>query len=150
MQVSKVEPYLFFEGRCAEAVEFYRRVLGAEVVMKLQYKDAPPMPEGAEGCGEGMPKPPLDAVMHCALRIGETTILCSDGMASGKPSFGGFSLSVVARDNAHAAQLFDALGSGGQVLQPLQETFFADRFGMVHDQFGLGWMILAGQKHVGA
>ena len=140
-------PYLFFEGRCEQAVEFYRKALGAQVQMLMRYKDAPPMPEGAaEGCPGGKP-PPADAVMHCSLNIGETTIMCSDGMASGKPNFAGFSLSITARDKAHAAQLFDALATGGQVQQPLQETFFAERFGMLTDPFGVGWMIISGQKN---
>jgi PhnB protein len=142
----QIQPYLFFEGRCAQALEFYRQALGAEVLMLMHYKDAPPPPPGADSnCPPGATPPP-DAVMHAALRIGESTIMASDGMTSGKPNFGGFSLSIAARDNAHAAQLFDALAAGGQVGQPLQETFFAERFGMVTDRFGVGWMVLSGQK----
>lgn len=132
----QVQPYLFFDGRCEEAVEFYRKVLGAEVTMLMRFKDSPePMPGKT---------PPGDKVMHASFRIGETTVMASDGQCSGggSASFQGFSLSLTALNEAEAERLFAALADGGQVQQPLIKTFFASRFGMVADRFGVAWMIV--------
>jgi PhnB protein len=132
----QVEPYLFFDGRCEEAVEFYRRALGAEVTMMMRFKDSPePPPPGSVPLGSD------NKVLHAALRIGGTTIMCSDGEAQGKPKFEGFSLSLTVADEAEAERLFTALADGGQVRMPLTKTFFSPRFGMVADRFGVGWMI---------
>jgi PhnB protein len=130
----QVQPYLFFDGRAEEAIEFYRRTLGAEVQMLMRFKDAPEpghTPAGAE-----------NKVMHSSLRIGDATIMASDGRCQGKPSFQGFSLSLSAPDVAGAERLFNALADGGQVQQPLVETFFSPRFGMVADRFGVSWMVV--------
>jgi len=139
-----VQPYLFLEGRAQEAVEFYQRKIGAEVVALMRYADAPPPPAGQqapEGCAQQMPAP--DKVMHGELRIGTSTILFSDGMASGNPKFEGFSLTIATDTDADAARLFDALAAeGGQVRMPLGPTFFASSFGMLADKFGVGWMII--------
>lgn len=139
-----VQPYLFLEGRADEAVEFYKKKIGAEVPVLMRYKDAPPPPAGQqppEGCAQQMPAP--DKVMHGEMRIGTTTIMFSDGMASGSPKFEGFSLTITADTDADAARLFDALGGdGGQVRMPLAPTFFASSFGMLADKFGVGWMII--------
>ena len=132
-----VQPYLFFDGRCEEAVEFYRRALGAEVTMLMRFKDSPDpdmCPENSRVSG--------DKVMHMSLRIGETTLLASDGRCLGQPNFQGFSLSLTAPDDAEAERLFAALGEGGQVQMPMTKTFFASRFGMVADRFGVSWMVL--------
>jgi PhnB protein len=133
----QVQPYLFFNGRCEEAAEFYRRAIGAEVVTQMRFSDSPePQPPGAVPAGaEGK-------IMHMSLRIGETTVMASDGRCLGEPNFQGFSLSITAADDAQAEHLFAALGEGGQVQMPLSKTFFASRFGMVADRFGLGWMII--------
>lgn len=136
----QVQPYLFFDGRCEEAAEFYCRSLGAEVTMLMRYKDSrqPPdpgtMPEGSD-----------DMVMHMSLRIGDTVVLASDGHCQGKPSFQGFSLSLTADDDAAAERLFTALADGGQIQMPMAETFFASRFGMVADRFGVAWMVYVPQ-----
>ena len=131
-----IEPYLFFEGRCEEAVEFYRKALGAEVTMLMRYKDSPePPPPGK------LPTGSENKVMHASLRIGETTVMASDGLAQGRPSFEGFSLSITVPDEARADKLFAALADGGQVQMPLAKTFWSPRFGMVKDRFGVGWMI---------
>jgi PhnB protein len=131
-----IEPYLFFEGRCEEAVEYYRKALGAEVMMLLRYKDSPePPPPGK------LPAGSENKVMHASLRIGETTVMASDGLAQGRPSFEGFSLSITVPDEARADKLFAALADGGQVQMPLAKTFWSARFGMVKDRFGVGWMI---------
>jgi len=132
----QVQPYLFFEGRCEEALEFYRRALGAEVTMLMRFKDSPePHEPGMVPPGAG------DKVMHASFRIGDTEVMASDGQCAGRPSFQGFALSVTARDGAEAERRFAALADGGQVQMALTKTFFAARFGMVADRFGVSWMI---------
>ena len=133
-----VEPYLFFEGRTEEALEFYRQKLGAKVEAVLRYKENP----------EPKYNPPNseNKVMHALFSIGDTKVMASDGNCTGKPSFQGFALTINAKDAAEAKQRFDALADGGQVQMPLAETFFAKSFGMVADRFGMGWMIIAGPK----
>ena len=137
-----IQPYLFFEGRTEEALEFYRKALGAQVQMMMRYREAP---EGNAKCPDGS-APPGEKIMHSAFTIGESMLMASDGFCSGKPQFGGFSLSYPAKDEADAKKRFDALAAGGKVSQPLTETFFAKSFGMVTDKFGVGWMVIAGQK----
>ena len=130
----QVQPYLFFEGRCEEAIEYYRKALGAKVEMLMHYNDNPePMPGKS---------PPGDKVMHASFRIGDTTVMGSDGNCMGKPSFQGFSLSLTARDEAEAKRLFAALSDGGKVQMPLGKTFFSPAFGMVADRFGVAWMVV--------
>ena len=132
-----VQPYLFFDGRCEEAVEFYRRTLGAEVTMLMRFKDSPePHPPGM------LPPGAENKVMHTSLRIGDTTVMASDGQCLGRPSFQGFSLSLTVPSEADAERLFGSLADGGQVQMPLAKTFFSSRFGMVADRFGVLWMIL--------
>jgi PhnB protein len=133
----QVQPYLFFDGRCEEALEFYRGALGAEVTMLLRMKDSPePHEPGMLPPGAG------DKVMHTSFRIGDTTLMASDGRCLGKPSFQGFSLSLSVPNEAEAERLFTALADGGQVQMPLAKTFFSPRFGMVADRFGVSWMII--------
>lgn len=133
----KVEPYLFFDGRCEEALEFYRRTLGAEVTMLMRFKDSPEphqpgmVPPGAE-----------NKVMHANFRVGESTLMASDGRSQGKPSFQGFGLSISVPNESEATRVFDALGEGGQVQMALTKTFFSTKFGMVADKFGVCWMVI--------
>lgn len=132
-----IQPYLFFDGRCEEAIEFYRKTLGAEVTMLMRYKDSPePQQPGT------MPPGSEEKVMHANLRIGDATLMASDGRCLGQPSFQGFALSLNAPDDAEAERLFAALGDGGQVQMPMSKTFFSSRFGMVADRFGVGWMVI--------
>ncbi|MDX9863069.1 MAG: VOC family protein [Rhodospirillales bacterium] len=131
----QVQPYLFFNGRCAEAIEFYRKALGAEVEMLMRFKESP------DGCPPKMGDVDPESVMHASLRIGEAVIMASDGCASEPMSFKGFSLSLTAVDEAEADRLFTVLADGGEVQMPLGQTFFSPRFGMVADRFGVGWMI---------
>jgi PhnB protein len=136
----QVESYLNFDGRCEEALEFYRRALGAEVTMLMRYKDSP------EPCAPGMIPPGAEnKVMHASFRIGNTSVMASDSHCQGKPNFHGFSLSIMVKSEDEAQRLFTALGDGGQVHMPLTKTFFSPSFGMVGDRFGLCWMILVGQ-----
>jgi PhnB protein len=137
----QVQPYLFFDGRCEEAIAFYREALGAQVLMLMHYSDAPP--SDAANCPGGA-MPPADKVMHASLQIGQTQVMCSDGFASGRPEFKGVSLSIGADNDAQARRLFDALADGGQVQQPLGPSFFASSFGMLTDRFGVAWMVVAG------
>jgi PhnB protein len=133
----KVEPYLFFDGRCDEAIEFYRRTLGAEVLFHMRFSESPdPPPPGM------IPPGWENKVMHANLRIGDTDVMASDGRGPGKPSFHGFSLSLSAANDAEAERLFAALAEGGQVQMPIGKTFFSSRFGMVTDRFGVPWMVV--------
>ena len=132
----QVQSYLFFDGRCEEALQFYSKHLGAKVEMLMRNKESPqPPPPGMNAPGE--------KVMHAAFRIGDTQLLASDGYCTGKPRFEGFSLALTARDDAEAKRLFNALADGGKVNMPLAPTFFASSFGMVADRFGVGWMVMA-------
>ena len=133
----RVEPYLNFDGRCEEAIQFYKTAVGAEVTMLMRFKDSP------EPAQPGMHPPGSDnKVMHASLRIGETTVMASDGHCQGHPSFQGFSLSITVPSEAEADRAFGALAEGGKVSMPLGKTFFSPRFGMVTDRFGVGWMVI--------
>ena len=131
-----VTPYLFFDGRCEEALDFYKKALGAEVGMVMRFKECPDTPPA--DCV------PADnnKIMHSAFQIGGTVVMASDGMAKGNPKFDGFALSVNARDETEADREFEALAQGGQIQMPLGKTFFAKRFGMVADKFGVNWMVI--------
>jgi PhnB protein len=134
----QVQPYLQFDGRCDEALDFYRRALGAEIDMLMRFKDHP------QGAQPGMVPPGAEEkVMHASLRIGDTVVLASDGRCQGKPSFQGFALALPVTSDAEAERIFAALGDGGRVQMPMAKTFFASRFGMVADRFGVSWMVLA-------
>lgn len=128
-----VQPYLFFDGKCEEAIAFYREALGAEVAMLMRWKD---MPDPAAA-------PPGDPekIMHARLQIGGTTVLASDGSCQGRPSFAGFALCLTPANEAEAGRAFNALAQGGQVQMPLAKTFFSPSFGMVADRFGVSWMV---------
>ncbi len=132
-----LQPYLFFDGRCEEALDFYRRTLGAEQVMLLRFKDSPDQSMVQAGTG--------DKIMHAQFRVGDSTVMASDGRCQGQPNFAGFALSLTVPDKAAAEQKFNALAEGGQVQMPLTETFFSPSFGMVVDRFGVSWMIYVEQ-----
>ena len=132
----QVQVHLFFAGRCEEALEFYKKTLGAEVMMLMRFKDSP------EPAQPGMlPSGSEDKVMHACLRIGDTIAMASDGRCEGAPSFRGFSLSLTVADEAEAERVFAVLAEGGQVQMPLSKTFWSPRFGMLSDRFGVGWMV---------
>ena len=130
----KVEPYLMFEGRTEEALQFYQQKLGAKIEAIIRFKENP----------EPKYNPPNsdEKVMHSLFRIGDAQVMASDGGCTGKSGFGGFALTLNAAEAAEAKQRFEALAEGGQVQMPLGETFFAERFGMVADRFGVAWMVV--------
>jgi PhnB protein len=130
----QVQPYLFFDGRCDHALEFYKKAVGADVKMLMRWKDSP----DPSMCTPGN----ADKVMHAQFQVGETTIMTSDGRNTGTPKFEGFALTIAARTEAEADNLFGALSDGGQVTMPMAKTFFSPRFGMLADKFGVNWMIL--------
>jgi PhnB protein len=138
----RIEPYLFFNGRCEEALKYYGQTLGAEVQMMMRYKENPSPEHNPPGSS--------DKVMHACVTIGDSIVMASDGMTlDGKPGFQGFSLTYNAKDEADAKRRFDSLARDGQVQMPYGETFFAKAFGAVQDKFGLSWMVIAGPKEPG-
>src|SRR5437762_8368266 len=132
----QLTPYLFFDGRCEEALEFYKKALGAKVTMLMRNKESPqpPPPEHARPGTE-------DKVMHCEVQIGDVSFMASDGFASGNPTFKGFSLSLTYTDAKKLDQAFAALGEKGKIDMPLGQTFWSPRFGMLTDRFGVQWML---------
>jgi len=132
-----LEPYLSFDGRAEEAIEFYKSAVGAEVQMLMRMKDSPePPPPGM------VPPGAENKVMHASLRIGGSTVMIADGRCQGKPNFHGFCLSLSVPNEAQADKAFNALADGGKINMPLGKTFFAPRFGMLTDRFGVPWMII--------
>ena len=132
----QVQPYLHFFGRCEEAVEFYRTALGASAIELLRFKDAPePPPPGA------LPPGFENKIMHGTFRLGDTTLMVSDGNSASPAERHGFALTLTVQSAAEADRLFNALADGGQVRMPLGKTFWSPRFGMVADRFGVAWLI---------
>ena len=136
----QVNPYLNFNGRCEEALEFYRRALGAEVTMLMRFKESPePPPPGMSPPGSE------NKVLHASFRIGQSTLMASDGQCMGTSTFQGVSLSLTVANEAESRRAFAALADGGQVQMPLKKTFFSPSFGMVADRFGVSWMVYVAQ-----
>jgi PhnB protein len=133
----QVEPYLNFDGRCEEALEFYKKALGAKVDMLMRFKDAPDQSVITPGNA--------DKIMHSRVQIGDAAVLMSDGRCTGKANFHGIALAISVASEAEAEKTFAALADGGQVQMPLGKTFFSPRFGMLSDKFGVGWMVIVQQ-----
>jgi PhnB protein len=130
----QVQPYLNFDGRCEEALEFYKSALGAKVTALMRCKDTP---------DPGMIKPGLeDKVLHSSFRVGDSTVMASDGHCQGKPEFRGVSLTLIVPEEAEAKRIFAALSDGGEIRMELAKTFFSPLFGMLADRFGVPWMII--------
>jgi PhnB protein len=129
-----VQPYLNFDGRCDEALEFYKKALGAKVGMLMRFKDAPDKSMITPGSE--------NKVMHSQVQVGDATVLMSDGRCTGEANFHGIALAISVASEAEAEKIFTALADGGQVQMPLGKTFFSPRFGMLSDKFGVGWMIV--------
>lgn len=134
-----VQPYIFFGGRCEEALEFYRNALGAETEALMRFSDSPEPHPGVAPGNESK-------VMHASFRIGDTRLMASDGRCEGTPGFDGFSLSITVPDDADAERVFQALSAGGKVEMPLTKTFWTSKFGMLEDKFGVGWMVSVEHK----
>ncbi len=132
----QVQTYLMMDGRADEAIEFYKKTVGATVGMLMRAKDAP---EGS--CAPGSE----NSILHAYLTVGETGIMMSDGYNKGQPKFEGFALSIATKTEAETDTLFNALAEGGEVTMPQAKTFFSPRFGMLKDKFGVQWMILVAQ-----
>ncbi len=137
-----IHPYLSFEGRCDEAIEFYRKAVGADVQFLMRFKDAPEQAK-TQMCNTVNE----NKVMHARLRVGDSTILASDGRCTGKPNFEGIALSLTVPNPSEAERAFKALSNGGRVNMPLGKTFFSPAFGMVADKFGVGWMVYVEGEH---
>jgi PhnB protein len=131
-----IEPYLNFDGRCEEAIEFYKKGLGAECTMLIRVSDSPEQPPG------GVTPGTENKIMHATLRIGDANIMLSDGYCKGSASFSGITLSLSVPNQAAADRAFNALSDGGKIHMPLTKTFFSPRFGMVADRFGVPWMVI--------
>ena len=136
----KVQGYITFGGRCEEALEFYKKSLGAEVTGVMRWK---------ESRDKDMKAPPgyEEKVMNAAFRIGDTELMADDGMGESTPEFKGMTLAIETADDAEARRIFTALGEGGMVTMPLVKTFWTSSFGMLTDKFGVPWMVnVAAQK----
>ena len=134
-----VQPYLFFNGRCEEALNFYRDAIGADTQIVMRFKDSP-QPHKDHMADQG------DKVMHATITIGETMLMASDGQCEDGVKFEGFSLAINVPDESEADRVFNALAKGGQVHMPLAPTFWAPKFGMLADKFGVGWMVSVQHK----
>jgi len=132
----QVQTYLFFNGCCEEAADFYCQHLGAQVTMKMRFKDMPPSESSLVAPGSE------DKIMHMSLKIGDTVVLASDGRCEGTVQFEGFSLSLIVSDDTEAERLFALLSDGGEVQMPMAPTFYASRFGMTSDRFGVSWQVM--------
>jgi len=132
----QLTPYLFFDGRCEEALEFYKKALGAEVILLMRFKDSPEPPPPGQ-----LPTGSENKVMHATVRIGDVEFMASDGHCGGSPTFTGFSLSLTLPNEAKVSQAFAALSERGKVEMPLSKTFFSPFFGMLTDRFGVRWML---------
>lgn len=131
-----VTPYLFFDGRCEEALAFYGKAIGAQVQMLMRYNESPDPGSAGPNPANG------EKVMHASVRIGDSEFGASDGECRGTPDFRGFSLTLTLKDDAEAKRSFEALSDGGEVVMPLSQTFFASSFGMLRDRFGVHWMLM--------
>ena len=118
----RIEPYVYFQGRCEEALEFYRGAIGADATVFARFEDK---------------------VAHAVMSVGDTVVLASDGQGSGQAEFSGFSLSLTVSEDAEAERLFATLSDGGSVQVPMASTPFASRLGLVADKFGVPWMVLS-------
>jgi PhnB protein len=129
-----VVPYIFFEGRTEEALEFYKKAVGAQVLMMMRFKESPDQSMNPPGAG--------DKIMHSRFVVGGSAVLASDGRCQSSPKFEGFALTISTRSELEAERYFKALSDGGRVEMPLTKTFFSPRFGMLEDRFGVMWMVI--------
>jgi len=140
-QRATVQPYLFFRGHCEEAMEYYQAKLGAEVVMKMRFRDNPDKPGP-----DKVPRELDQRIMHACMRIAGAELFMSDGMRSGPTDFDCVSLSLSLPTEEEADRVFNALAADGKITMPIGKTFFAQRFGGVTDKFGVQWMVIVQPK----
>lgn len=138
----QVQPFLFFNGRCEEALRFYVDAVGARVTGMLRFSENPDRPPPGV-----LPAELDDKIMHAIMTIGDTEIMASDGLRISEPTFQGVTLALAVPSAADADRMFDALSEGGEVQLPIHETFFAERFGMAKDRFGVSWMVVTQARH---
>ena len=131
-----VQPYLYFEGRSQEAIDFYKSAVGAQVEVIMLFKEGPPEMQAQLEPGQS------DKIMHAAIKVGDTSMLISDGRCGGKAVFSGVAMTLNADSDADAEKYFAALSKEGQVTMAMSETFFASRFGMLNDKFGVAWIVI--------
>lgn len=135
MTTTEITPYLFFGGRCDEALEFYKETIGAEVVFIMRFNESPDPPP------PGMIPPGFEnKVMHCTFTVAGNSIMASDGDSVGE-KFKGFRLSLALPTDVEARDVFAKLAEGGSVQMEINKTFWSSCFGMVTDKFGLAWMV---------
>lgn len=133
-----IQPYLFYDGNCEEAIAFYGEAIGATALFKMRFKEAPPDPQ--------RPLAPelAEKIMHATIQVGDAQFMVSDGgCMSPNKKFEGFGVSLTAPDQATAERYFQALSQGAQVTMPFQKTFWSPGFGMLTDKFGVPWMVSA-------
>lgn len=136
-----LSPYISFAGHCADAIAYYHKTLGAELLYKITFGEMPPPEQGSEdGCPSGMQFPDT-SIAHANVRIAGSNIMMSDAVASGNASYSGFTLVLDTQDVAEGKRWFDNLAAQGQIEMDWQETFWAHGFGKVTDQYGVPWMI---------
>ena len=126
-----VNPYIAFKGNCREAIDFYKGALGAQVLFTQTVGESPMSNMG-----------PAENIMHCTIKVGDSTIMmCDDPNPAGPSGGGSISLAIGLNDPAQARQYFDKLSQGGTVIMPLEKTYWAEAFGMLTDKFGIKWMV---------
>jgi PhnB protein len=129
----KLNPYLSFNDECEAAFKFYEQCLGGKIDSMMTYRNSP--------MAEQTPPEKLDKIMHASLIVGDSVLMGSDAPPQFFEKPQGFSVSLVFDDAVEAERIFNALAENGTVQMPIQETFWAARFGMVVDRFGTPWMI---------
>jgi PhnB protein len=130
----KLHTYLNYGGNCAEAFRFYEKHLGGKIGMMMTYAEMPN--------SENAPPGPKDAIVHASMNLGGTRIMGSDVPADRFQPMRSVYLSLSLDSDAEAERIYKLLADGGEVFMPMQDTFFATRFGMLRDRFGTSWMII--------
>lgn len=135
----QINPYLHFNGQCKTAFEFYAQALGGKIEAMLRYSDSPNPEQNPSGCE--------DKIMHALLKVGTNVLMGSDSPPQFHEPAKGFSITISVDDTADAERIFHALADNGTVRMPIQETFWALRFGVLVDRFGTPWMINCMRPH---
>ena len=129
----ELNPYLTFDGQCEAAFEFYERCLGGKIVTMMNHEDSPIADQVPADWGK--------RIMHARLTVGDSVLMGSDSPPEHYEEPKGFSVALQLKQPAEAERVFQALAEGGTVLMPIQQTFWATRFGMLVDRFAIPWMI---------